>query len=49
MARGGSNFQRQMAARRREAERQAREAPWGAKEQDKLKRERYLAARQQKS
>ena len=37
MARGGSNFQRQMAAQRREAERQARERVRLAKEQEKLR------------
>ena len=49
MARGGSNFQRQMAAQRREAERQARERARLEKEQEKLARERYLAGRQQEA
>jgi restriction system protein len=49
MARGGSNFQRQMAAQQKEAERQARERARLVKEQEKLAREHHLAARQQEA
>ncbi len=49
MTRGGSDWQRHVAAQRREAERQAREAARFAKEQERLARERYLAARQQEA
>jgi restriction system protein len=49
MARRGSDWQRQIAAQRREAERRAREAARLTKEQEKLARERYLAARQQEA
>jgi len=49
VARGGSDFQRQMAAQRREAAQQARDAVRRAKEQQKLDQERYLAARQQEA
>jgi len=49
MTRGESDWQRQMAAQRRAAERQARDATRAAKEQEKLAREHYLAGRQQET
>lgn len=49
MGRSGSDFQRQLAAQRREEERQARERARKEKENDRLAREQYLAARQQET
>jgi restriction system protein len=49
MGRGGSDFQRQLAAQRREEERKAREKVRIEKENEKLGRERHLAARQQEA